>query len=414
MPGRRLRQRRAQDGVVPRGAVCAVAEVRLPALGGAAARELLAEKADLAEAVDGDRRIFRVADREQVRGPGGAAVLRADQPQGVDARDQRREGHVDGVAVARVDGRADVAAPALLPVGGDTRLVEGKAEAGRRAPAGQPVRAVGQRRELRSAGPPIVVAHDDELGVRDDERVAGEASRARDPSVEGRVDRAVAVHGRADLGPVLPERRPLLDPDGAEGRQGGAAVERLLDGRGLASRRVEVVDADIDTVRADAGPAHHGRGLHIGLVLVGPVLELGHHRRAREVGRPVNLEVPGAAVQDRREEPARGAGELQRDVARAEAPGARHDVVEGPAAAPVCRDVDGCRGAAHRVGREGRARDLLRIGRVDGDVRLAVLVGLAAERLRDHVDDGDHLGLPGAGRYLRARARTRSSSCSGR
>src|SRR5215510_3390774 len=90
LAGRDIGWRSAKDEVVPTNPVSGASKMRFPVVSGAHlkgrkwAGVLLVEKADLALAVDRQRRVRRVGNGQQVRGrPGDAAIRRATDMKGV-------------------------------------------------------------------------------------------------------------------------------------------------------------------------------------------------------------------------------------------------------------------------------------------------------------------------------------------
>src|SRR5207247_963177 len=129
------------------------------------------------------------------------------------------------------------------------------------------------------------------------------------------------------------------------------------------------------------------------LVVVRPTGQDLHRRGGRERRGPQRFKVDGRIAKDTAVKVPAGRGEGERDVVGGTVAGsAGYDGVEPPGIAAVARNVDRGERTAHRIGGEGSAHDLERAGRVDGDARLAVLVGFPAQRARDHVDDRDGCG----------------------
>ena len=174
--------------------------------------------------------------------------------------------------------------------------------------------------------------------------------------------------------------------------------------RGRSSRRlVEVVVADKDVV-AGASLDGDASGDEPGLVLVCPRDEDAHRRRRGEVRAPEDLELDRLAIEDAGVEHAAGRAEGNGDVGRAEGAVARDDRPQRPAGTAIGRDVDRRVRPARRRRREGGTDDLGRGVRVDRNARLAVLARLAAQRGRDHVDNGDgHVRQPP---FVRSASRT--------
>ena len=159
-----------------------------------------------------------------------------------------------------------------------------------------------------------------------------------DPTLEGDVDRAVDVRGRADRRAVLPDGRAPLDRLALEAarRRTPAGVARELDRRsgGLG---VEVVVPNVDLILVAAG-AVRGHRVDPRLVLLRAVDEHGHRRQRERVRGAQDVQVRGRVVEDPGIEGAATRAEADRDVGRAGAAG--NDRAQRPGRARVRGDVD--------------------------------------------------------------------------
>ena len=242
--------------------------------------------------------------------------------------------HPHPAAVPWIDGDGQVARHQPLHAHG-LEVLEGHGDAGHYPLSGQAVSGVEERGELRAAGGPVVVTHDDDVA-----QAPGSTSEVRG------VHRPVDVHGRPDRRKVLTVRRPGLDATCHEvrgrWRRGGGAVQRHVDG-GRASRgAVEVVVADVDAVEASARPAEHARCFDVGLVDArpGPVDEDRHGGGRCEVCRAQDVEPEPSRPPKDPAVQAAPVPESERDVPGCRARRAGDDRVERPGPPPVGRDED--------------------------------------------------------------------------
>src|SRR5215204_3132288 len=113
-----------------------------------------------------------------------------------------------------------------------------------------------------SASSPVVVAHDHYVGCD----LVGTIIEVT-PAIKGRIDSAIPVHYRPDLGAILARGCSFLNSDGGEGRGSNRGVQRLLYCR-APRQRIKVVDADVEPVFACIGAATYVDGLSPGLVLI--------------------------------------------------------------------------------------------------------------------------------------------------
>src|SRR5262249_9421770 len=200
-------------------------QVRNPTLPGACAYDLLVKKTDHARAVDCQRGVGCVGDRQQVSRPGPclATSRRATHMQCQKAAGRSGAPHQkDVAAVVWIDSNRDTAANALLSGRSGSVTHERKANACDHPLSRKRVaRRGGQVPKIdEAASTPVIVSDHDHISAGDHQSVCREAAGESPPSVESCVDCAISMRDRPALWTVLPNSGALFDANGTKGRGG--------------------------------------------------------------------------------------------------------------------------------------------------------------------------------------------------